>query len=154
MEQHQLEELVKTFLSQYSLTLSELKWHQEGKSRILQCAIMREDGSMDLDTCSEISEAIGPHLDEWLKNIDHYTLEVCSPGAERMIHSAQELQRVVGQHVYVLFEHPLEKSLEHTGKLKSFDGQKGQLEIRVKTRTKTIEFDYQNIVKIRLAVVL
>lgn len=154
MEQHQLEEKISQFLEKRSLLLSELKWLQEGKTRILQLAIMHDDGSMDLDTCSDVAESISPHLDEWLVNIDHYTLEVCSPGAERVLKNAEELKRVVGQNVYVLFTHPLEKSLEWTGKLKSFDGLKGQIEVRIKTRVKTLDFEYSNIVKIRLAVVL
>ncbi len=154
MEQTQLENLVRSYLQKRALLLSELKWLQEGKSRILQMSIMTLSGTMDLDTCTSVSQDISPHLDEWLKDMDNYTLEVCSPGAERPLNSIEDIKSSLDKHVYVLFLHPINKSLEWTGKLISFDGEKGQIEVRIKSRTKVLDFDYQNIVKIRLAVVL
>lgn len=154
MEQKLLEENVQAFLEKRSLYLSELKWLQEGRGRILQLSIMYENGSMDLETCSQVSTDISPHLEEWLINVSNYTLEVCSPGAERELHSAKEVEAVVNQHVKILFKHPLEKSLDWTGKLIEFDQEKGKIEVRIKSRHKTIEFEYSNVVKIRLAVVL
>lgn len=154
MEQKHLEENVKTFLEKHSLKLSELKWHNEGKTKILQLAIMDHKNEMDLDTCTQVAQDISPYLDEWLKDIDNYSLEVCSPGAERELHSADELMSVVGQNVWVRFIHPIEKSLEWTGKLLAFDGVTGSLNVHIKSRSKNINFDYQNIVKIRLAVIL
>ncbi len=154
MEQKQLEDLVKNYLQKRALLLSELKWLQEGKSRILQMSIMTLSGTMDLETCTSVSQDISPHLDEWLSDVENYTLEVCSPGAERPLNSAEELKTAVDKHIYVLFLHPVNKSLEWTGKLLNFDGEKGQIEVRIKSRTKVLDFEYSNIVKIRLAVVL
>ena len=154
MEQKQLEDLVRAFLQKRALLLSELKWLQEGKSRILQMSIMTQSGTMDLDTCASVSQDISPHLDEWLSDMDNYMLEVCSPGAERPINSAEEMMTAIDNNVYVLFLHPLNKSVEWTGKLLNFDGEKGQIEVRIKSRTKILDFEYSNIVKIRLAVVL
>ncbi len=150
----QLEDLVRAFLQKRALLLSELKWLQEGKSRILQMSIMTQSGTMDLETCTNVSQDISPHLDDWLGDIDNYTLEVCSPGAERVLIDADDLKTAIDKNVYVLFLHPINKSLEWTGKLLSFDGQKGQIEVRIKSRTKILDFEYSNIVKIRLAVVL
>ena len=46
------------------LVLYDVAWHQEGKNKILQIAIMRKDGTMDIDTCAEVSEKISAKLDE------------------------------------------------------------------------------------------
>lgn len=153
MDQQQLETKVEAFLKQYSIQLSELKWMTEGRQRILQMAIMFEDGSMDLETCSLVSTEISDDLDVWLANVAEYSLEVCSPGAERELKHSDEIQRAVGKYVKVLFLHPLLKSLEWSGYLRSYDGSKGSLEVRIKSVKKVIEFESNNLVKIRLAVI-
>lgn len=153
MDHQHLELKVKDFLKKYSIELSELKWITEGRQRILQMAIMFEDGSMDLETCSLVSTEISDDLDQWLSSVSEYSLEVCSPGAERELKSSEEMRKAVGKYVKVLFLHPMLKSLEWSGYLKSFDGTKGSLEVRIKSVKKIIEFESNNIVKIRLAVI-
>ena len=152
METITLEKLINDFLKERQLTLAELKWIQEGRSHILQVAISFDDGTMDLDTCTEVSQALSPILDTVKLPYDSYMLEVCSPGAERVLDGPQAIQQAVGKLVKIQFLHPIQKSLEWTGTLNAFDGEKGVLQVRIKTTLKTLEFDASNIVKIRLAV--
>ena len=53
---------------------------------------MHSDGSMDLDTCAEVSEKLSALLDAEEGFKEPYTLEVCSPGAEREIRDLKELE--------------------------------------------------------------
>ena len=53
MEQlENIKTLILPVLDSLGIQLYDLKWVNEKKSRILQIAVMRADGSMDIDTCA------------------------------------------------------------------------------------------------------
>jgi len=152
MDKSSIERLIEPTLRLHALELSDIKWVQEGSMRILQIAIMHEDGTMDLDTCAMISQEISPLLDASPLGSDAYVLEVCSPGAERLLKDDRDIQRSIGSEVKISFHHPIDKSLEWTGTLLSYDGVSGELMVRIKAARKKIRFEKENMAKIRLAV--
>ncbi|NTW95027.1 MAG: ribosome maturation factor RimP [Erysipelotrichaceae bacterium] len=154
MELKTLENLISPILNEANVSLVELKWLMDQKTRILQVAIMHPDGSMDLETCSVVSQKISDLLDTTEMVDTDYYLEVCSPGAERQLKGTADIQLAIGGNVHLTLIHPLEKSLEHEGSLLDYDGKLGHLEIVHKTRKKILEFSSDNILKIRLAVKL
>jgi ribosome maturation factor RimP len=148
-----IEELITPLLNDQDLRLAECKWVNQSGMLILQVAIMRSDGSMDLDTCALISQRISDLLDAHEDLIaSEYYLEVCSPGAERELTSEADILFAVGKIVFVRFHHPLNKLLETTGVLVSYANGKGILYYRDKALTKTLEFASDNVSYIRLAV--
>ncbi|HET6785520.1 MAG TPA: ribosome maturation factor RimP [Erysipelotrichaceae bacterium] len=152
MELKAIETLILPVLEKHKCELVELKWTQESSMKILQCAIMLDDGSMDLETCSMISTEISPILDESpLKDMVYY-LEVCSPGAERELNSDHDITRSIMKEVKILFHHPVEKSLEWTGTLLNYQDGHGSIQVQIKSRKKVLKFEKENIAKIRLAV--
>lgn len=154
MDKTQLEKLIEPTLKSHDLELSELRWIQEGGMRILQVAIMKDDGTMDLDTCAQISEELSPLLDASPLGSESYFLEVCSPGAERQLKDDQDIRRSIGSEVKILLHHPVDKSLEWSGTLVSYDESGGELLVRIKAAKKKIRFEKENLAKIRLAVKL
>ncbi len=118
---NQIEEITKLIqpvLMESKVELYECGWHKSGKSKILQIAIMHEDGEMDIDTCQEVSEKISLLLDEHEDMIPfEYFLEVCSPGAERRLRNHEEITHALGKHVYMKLKHPLKNRMEFTGDL-------------------------------------
>ena len=58
----QLKAKIESLLEQ-DISLYDVKWTQDGKMKILQVAIMKSDGSMDIDTCAEVSMKISDMLD-------------------------------------------------------------------------------------------
>jgi len=154
MELRTIENLISPLLLEAKVRLVELKWLTDQKTRILQIAIMHPDGSMDLETCSAVSEKISDLLDTTELSDTEYYLEVCSPGAERPLKNTEDIQLAIGGNVHLTVIHPIEKSLEHEGTLLDYDGTVGHLEITHKTRKKIIEFTADNLLKIRLAVKL
>lgn len=152
MELKVIETLILPVLDRYKCELVELKWTQESSMKILQCAIMLNDGTMDLETCSLISSEISPILDESsLKDLNYY-LEVCSPGAERELNNDHDIQRSIMKEVKINFHHPIEKSLEWTGTLLNYHDEQGSIQVQIKSRKKVLKFEKGNIAKIRLAV--
>lgn len=152
MELKEIEALIKPTLLKNKVELAELKWTQEASMRILQCAVMYVDGTMDLDTCTLIASDLSPVLDESpLKDMQYY-LEVCSPGAERELKDDLDIKRSLLKDVKISFCHPLEKALEWNGVLMDYDGVTGLLQVQIKARKKLLKFEKKNIAKIHLAV--
>ena len=153
MEQiDRLKEMLIPVLDSCSVKLYEMKWSGTGKNRTLEVAITKTDGTMDLDTCALVSEKISEVLDADTSLSDAYTLEVCSPGAEREIHDLNELKEMKEPYVYIKFKSPVNKLNDVTGTVLSYSDDVIQLSYRVKQATKKMEFTTSDISFIRLAV--
>ena len=147
-----LKELFQPVFEKNHVKLYELTWNNSGKDHTLEVAIMKEDGSMDLDTCAAVSEQLSEILDREDPISEEYTLEVCSPGAEREIRDLNELDHMIGEHVFVRLKHPFKKMLEFTGDILEVDNDVVHLEYRDKAAKRKAEFTKDNIDYIRLAV--
>lgn len=148
----QIKEQILPILKQFNVQLYELNWQKAKKSSTLQIAIMHDDGSMDLDTCANVSEKISEILDGLDLIQEEYFLEVCSPGEERVLRNQKEVNDVVGKKVYVHFCSAIKNLNELTGVLKAFDQQKLTIEYRDKAVSRTLEVAYDNVDFIRLSV--
>ena len=147
----QLKELLEPILKECGVRLYDLKW-TGGSEHTLEVSIMHEDGSMDLDTCAEVSTKLSDFLDA--KDIikSAYTLEVCSPGAEREIRDLKELETMHEPYVFMRLKHPFKKLMELTGTVKSYSDGVIILEYREKAAVRKAEIPAADIEKIRLAI--
>ena len=147
-----LKEMFLPVLQQMDIRLYDLVYRNSGRERILEVSIMKQDGSMDLDTCAAVSEKLSEVLDREDPISEEYTLEVCSPGAEREIRDLSELDSMAGEYVYVRLKEPFKKMLEITGKILSVENDLITLQYRDKAASRKAEFTRDNIDYIRLAV--
>lgn len=147
----QLKQLLTPVVEALGVKLYDLAW-RGGKDHTLEVSIMKPDGTMDLDTCAMVSEQVSAFLDEHDPSSSAYTLDVCSPGAEREIRDLNELKTIKDPYVYVRLKHPVDKTLELTGEVTAYTDGIIHLDYRVKTRTKHCEFPADDIEFIRLAV--
>lgn len=147
-----LKELFEPVLSANDVVLYDLLFRYEKNMKILQVSIMKNDGSMDLDTCALISEKLSEVLDEHDIIDSEYYLEVCSPGAEREIKDLNELPNIVGKHIFVRLRHSIKSKVEFQGDLLSVNGELVEMNYRDKALTKVVSFDKSEIEFIRLAV--
>ncbi len=145
-----IKERIIPVLEACDVRLYELKWL--GNESTLQIAITKQDGTMDLDTCAEVSEKLSEALDQCESLNTAYTLEVCSPGAEREIHDLNELKTMTNPYVFVRLKHPVRKLMEFKGEIVSYEDTLIKLSYRDKAAVRTIEFDDSEIEFIRLAV--
>ncbi|MCI8272403.1 MAG: ribosome maturation factor RimP [Erysipelotrichaceae bacterium] len=153
MEQiKRIEEIANSVLEAQNLILYETCWRKEGSMKILQIAIMRHDGTMDIDTCSQISEAISAKLDEEDFIPYEYFLEVCSPGAERELRTWEEVVDAVGEYVYVKLKNPTAGMDGVKGTLIHAQDGSLQMEYMVKAVKKKMDIAYDNVANIRLSV--
>lgn len=149
-----IKSLIDPILTKHDVLCYECKWINEGKMRILQVAIMRNDGSMDLDTCQLVSNDVSDALDKSDEISFEYYLEVCSAGAERELRSDAEISAVIGANVFVRFEKPVDKKMEVSGELLSFEDGVLIIAYRDKQKKVKITVEKSNITLIRLAVAL
>ena len=147
-----IKELISPLLEKEGIVLYDVLWQQEGKSRILQIAIMRNDGSMDIDTCAEMSEKISELLDEKDMIASEYFLEVCSPGAERELRNKEQILDAVGKFVYVKLRNPKAGLDEVKGTLTAFENDVVYIYYMAKAVKKKIQIEMENISMIRLSV--
>lgn len=147
-----IKELISPLLEKEGIVLYDVLWQQDGRSRILQIAIMRNDGSMDIDTCAEMSEKISELLDEKDLIASEYFLEVCSPGAERELRNKEEILDAVGEFVYVKLRNPKAGLDEVKGTLTAFEKDVISIDYMAKAVKKQIQIEVENISMIRLSV--
>lgn len=147
-----IKELIAPLLQQEDLLLYDVNWHTEGKNRVLQIAIMREDGSMDIDTCAQISEKISEKLDEADLIASEYFLEVCSPGAERELKDEKQIRDALGEYVFVKLRDPKAGLDEVKGTLVAVEEDRIVIEYMAKAVKKKAEIELENIALIRLSV--
>lgn len=146
-----LKQLFQPVFEKHNVKLYEIAFRNVGKDHTLEVAIMKQDGSMDLDTCANVSESLSEVLDEIDPIKEEYTLEVCSPGAEREIKDLDEIH--TGMYVYVRLKHPFKKMLEFTGEILDVDLDGNiVLSYRDKAASRKAEFTKDNIDYIRMAV--
>lgn len=147
-----LAEMFAPVFEEMDIRLYDLQYRTQGKEHILEVAIMKQDGSMDLDTCALVSERLSDVLDKEDPISEEYTLEVCSPGAEREIRDLSELDHMSGAYVYVRLKHPFKSMLEFTGEILSVQDDVITLDYRDKAAHRKAEFTKDNIDYIRMAV--
>lgn len=146
-----VEELVIPILTELQLELVEVEYVKEGKSWFLRVYIDKETG-VDIEDCGNVSEKLSEKLDEVDPISQNYFLEVSSPGAERPLKKDKDFYNAIGKNVYIKTYEPILDEKEFEGILIAFDGQEVTIEIKIKTRKKTVVIPYDKVAKARLAI--
>jgi ribosome maturation factor RimP len=115
-----LEALVGPVIEAAGLELVEVSFGRQGGRRVLRVTVDR-DGGVDLDTIAGVSERLSRRLDVEGFDPGSYTLEVSSPGVERLLRRPRDFARKVGEKVKVRTAEPVEGSRTHTGTLVEAD---------------------------------
>ena len=79
-------------------------------------------GGISVDDCAAVSHAVGQILDAEDPIKGHYTLEVSSPGLERVLRKRAHFERFVGERVFVELKLPIEGRRRFAGTLKAVLG--------------------------------
>lgn len=147
-----LETWIQSIVKENNCQLYEIEWLTNQNPPLLRVSIEKPNGSIDLDTCALVSEAIGTCLDEKDWYSKEYMLEVCSPGAEKELKTTEQMQQSIGKYVFVKLKDPKKGIDQVFGDLKNVDEHRVVIDYKEKTRTKTIEIERNNIDVIMTAV--
>ena len=98
--------------------LVEVEFAREGRGGILRIYIDRETG-ITVDDCASVSHAVSEILDTQDPIKGHYTLEVSSPGFDRILRTRAHFDRFVGERVFAELKLPIDGRRRFVGALKS-----------------------------------
>ena len=117
-----VEALVRPTVEGMGLRLWDVVFEKEGPDWYLRVLIDR-DGTMDTDTCAEVSHALDPILDEADPIDQSYYLEVGSPGLGRKLTRPEHYEALKGEKIGVKLIRPTADGVrEFAGILKGREG--------------------------------
>jgi len=90
-----LAEIVSPVLEDMGFELVRVRL-MSGKTNTLQIMAERPEGGIEVDQCAEISTAVSAVLDVEDPLVDHYTLEVSSPGIDRPLTRMKDFETFEG----------------------------------------------------------
>ena len=93
-----VEALVRPTVEGMGLRLWDVVFEKEGPDWYLR-VLIDKDGTMDTDTCAEVSHALDPILDEADPIDQSYYLEVGSPGLGRKLTRPEHYEQLKGQKI-------------------------------------------------------
>ncbi|WP_149865542.1 ribosome maturation factor RimP [Catenovulum maritimum] len=124
----QLESYVAQAVAVTDFTLWGVEFIRAGKHSTLRVFIEGENG-ISVDDCAEVSRQVSAILDVEDPIKDEYTLEVSSPGMDRILFKPEQYPAYVGQHVNVKTRLPIEGRRKFKGLLQSIEEKSVVLEI-------------------------
>ena len=112
----QLIELLEPVVRRLGFELWELEYSARRGNGFLRLYIDAEQG-IDLDACEKVSRAVSAVLDETDPIPVEYTLEVSSPGMDRVLRTAAHFARFIGERAAVEMTLPVNGRRRFLGKL-------------------------------------
>ncbi len=108
--------LIEPMLGRLGYELVELEYSAGRAHAVLRLFIDREAG-VTLDDCAQVSREVSAVLDVEDPIPSAYTLEVSSPGFDRVLRTRAHFGRFVGSRVFVELKEPRAGRRRYTGKL-------------------------------------
>ena len=99
-----------------SFELVDIEFAQAGRGGILRLYIDAEKG-ITVDDCARVSHAVSEMLEVEDPIQGHYTLEVSSPGFDRVLRKKQHFERFLGERVFGELKLPLNGRRRFAGRL-------------------------------------
>jgi ribosome maturation factor RimP len=129
--------------------LVDLELAQAGRGGVLRIFIDRaneRDTGVTVDDCAAVSHAVSEMLEVEDPIKGNYTLEVSSPGFDRILRKRAHFERFVGERIFAELKLPLEGRRRFVGTLKSI----GNDSILVEVDGQPYELPLERIQKARL----
>jgi len=121
-------ELIEPGLLAKGLELVDVEFKKEGKNWVLRVFIDKE-GGVTLEDCQKISSLVGDLIEVEEVIEPAYTMEVSSPGLNRVLKKEKDFIRFSGKKIGVQCHAPLNGRKKFTGILKDFKNQSIHLEV-------------------------
>ena len=136
----QVRQLAEDMLEAAGLELVHMEFVAEGKQWFLRLYIDRE-GGVTIDDCVKVSRQLGYELDV-ADTIPHaYSLEVSSPGVDRIVGKPKDFKRFAGERIRMKLRKPVNGRRNLTGMLKGMDDASGKVQVDVDGDLISVELD-------------
>lgn len=97
--------------------LVDIEFASEGRGGVLRIFIDRPN--ITVDDCARVSHAVSEVLEIEDPIKGHYTLEVSSPGFDRILRKRAHFERFIGQRIFAELKLPIDGRRRFIGELKS-----------------------------------
>jgi ribosome maturation factor RimP len=100
----------------------DIEFARDGRGGVLRIFIDRakDSGSgITVDDCAGVSHAVSQVLETQDPIKGHYTLEVSSPGFDRILRTRAHFQRFIGERIFAELKLPIDGRRRYVGELKS-----------------------------------
>jgi len=121
-------ELIEPGLLAKGIELVDVEFKKEGKNWVLRVFIDKE-GGVTLEDCQKVSGLVGDLIEVEEVIEPAYTMEVSSPGLNRVLKKEKDFIRFSGKKIGVQCHAPLNGRKKFTGILKNFKNQSIHLEV-------------------------
>lgn len=111
-----IEPVLDDALSSVGIEIVDIEYHREAGRMVFRVYIDHGDG-VDLDLCEKASRMIGEILDRVDPIQQAYTLEVSSPGLDRVLKKDRDFERFSGQKIRLKTFEPIDGQKKFTGTL-------------------------------------
>src|SRR5580692_13182189 len=104
--------------------LLDLELAQAGRGGVLRIFIdgLKPDASVTVDDCAAVSHAVSEVLEIEDPIKGNYTLEVSSPGFDRILRKRSHFERFLGERIFAELKVPIDGRRRFVGRLKSVEG--------------------------------
>lgn len=114
-----IRQIAERITASEGMELVDMEYRREGSRWILRFFIDKP-GGVNLDDCEEISGQLGAQIDVEDLVPHRYTLEVSSPGLDRVLARESDFVRFAGRRVRVTTHRPVEGRRRFQGRLEGF----------------------------------
>jgi ribosome maturation factor RimP len=123
--------------------LVDVEFARGAQGGVLRIYIDRRAGNSDagvtVDDCARVSHAVSQVLETQDPIKGHYTLEVSSPGFDRILRNRAHFERFVGERIFAELKLPLDGRRRYVGVLKSIEGDTIVVEVDGKAHSLPLE---------------
>ena len=125
--EERVEALIKPKIEQLGYELYDVQYVKESTNYFLRIFIEKENGTIDLNDCENVSNGINDILDtaDYIK--EQYFLEVSSTGLEKVLRKDKHLEANIGNEVEVKLFKPIELAEEEQKTKKKKDSKTKEL---------------------------
>ena len=138
--------LIEPVLAQLGYELVELEY-AAGRTNAVVRIFIDQPAGISVDDCERVSRDVAALLDVDDPIPTAYTLEVSSPGFDRVLRTPGHFERFVGERIYVELQAPRAGRKRYTGILKTVSAAGIEMEVD----KQTVEVPFGEIAKARLA---
>ena len=119
-KEQQLEALLTPAVMALGLRIWGIEYLSQGKRSLLRIYIDGDDG-VTIDDCERVSRQVSDLLDVENVLVSSYTLEVSSPGLDRLLFKPEQYAESIGETVDVRLNYPFEGRRRLVGPLTSLE---------------------------------
>jgi len=122
VKERQLEDMLKPTVEGLGFELWGIEYISQGKHSVL-CIYIESENGINVDDCAQVSHQVGSLLDVEEAITGEYTLEVSSPGMDRLLFKLDQYPAYIGEEIEMRLRTAFEGRRKFKGVLKGIEGE-------------------------------